>query len=618
MSGGASALDAGVWSIAAIRSGHQWSRWRELARDAPPFLLPEFFALSARLAGGEGLVATASRADRLVGALPLVRRRWELRALRSDHTPGFDYCGTPEGLDAIWGTLLRDRRWSELLLEGVPAGSLLASRLPELARAERCPAFVLPTTRQRFFALAGFEARLDSRFRMGLRRCERKAGDLQLERLSRPTRADFEEAMAIEGMAWKGAAGTDMRSDPRVAHLYGALGRLLGRRGRAHLNFLRAGGRRIAVLLSAEDADTIYALKTGYDPSSSALSPGHLIVWKIAADAESRGLRELNFVGQDSEWKRKWTDESRQLVSVRVYRRSVRGLALYGMRAVVKSRLPERMRDLRTPLRRGCQRDDIIGAFSLLERVRGRIRQGLGVKTALLRLLGRRPPAREPLGEASRFAAGDWVRVLDAPRIEGTLDSRSRLRGLWFVPQQWATCGRVYRVQKQVRRMRDDHGRYRPISRTVLLEGSTCAGEGPDPAGCGRRCPTMFRDDWLEPAARPRQGPPGPGPAAVRRARVRSVGEIVAGLNLAGRRDGLQFTPEMARYAGQRFPIVEAIPKVFEYDRWIGTRRPVYILEGLHCGGVVPGEPGPCDRACALLWHEDWLLLEPPAEQGGR
>jgi hypothetical protein len=96
---------------------------------------------------------------------------------------------------------------------------------------------------------------------------------------------------------------------------------------------------------------------------------------------------------------------------------------------------------------------------------------------------------------------------------------------------------------------------------------------------------------------------------------VRGAEEIVAGLDLAGRRDGMSFMPGMAEYAGRRFPIVEIIPKVFEYDRWVDTAKPVYVLEGVHCSGAIPGEPGPCDRACAILWHEDWLIIEPAAQQ---
>jgi hypothetical protein len=92
--------------------------------------------------------------------------------------------------------------------------------------------------------------------------------------------------------------------------------------------------------------------------------------------------------------------------------------------------------------------------------------------------------------------------------------------------------------------------------------------------------------------------------------RVRSVEEIRAGLDLRGRRGGLTFMPEMAQHAGKRFAIARQLTKVFEYDRWIAPRAPIYILRGAHCSGAVVGDNGPCDRACALMWHEDWLILE--------
>jgi hypothetical protein len=118
----------------------------------------------------------------------------------------------------------------------------------------------------------------------------------------------------------------------------------------------------------------------------------------------------------------------------------------------------------------------------------------------------------------------------------------------------------------------------------------------------------MFRDEWLEPA-------PAPGQVATarakRHARVRGLDEIAAGLDLRGRRDGVTFMPEMAAYAGKRLAVVDRIERVFELDRWTPTPHAIYLLDGARCSGAVLGDRGPCDRACALLWHEDWLVLEP-------
>ncbi len=599
-----------VRSFAEIRHSGTWPRWQALAAESVPFLAPDFFELTVPLADGAPFFAGAWEGDALVGALPLSLAGRTLRALRSDHSPMFDYCGSQEGLDAIWRALLATPGWDTLVLEGVPADSPLATRLPGLAGRDGCRTVAVPGARHLVIALPGFEANVSPKFLTNLRRCARKASGIELERIASPTRSDFKAALELEAMAWKAAAGTSIEADPHAAHLYRALVRIFGRRGRASLYFLRAGGERIAQLLALEDARTIYALKIGYDPRQSTLSPGHLLVWKVAEDARRRGLLAFDFAGRESEWKRKWTEQFSRTVSLRVYRRTPRGLALYTLRHVVKPRLPDAVRDIRAPLRSGCPQGNLLGAHTFTELVRSRIQNGLGVRSGIRRAIaGRGAPPAQPLGAASHFAAGSWVRVLDADRIRATLDESSRLRGLAFVPAQWNACGGVYRVSKHVRRMRDDKGRMRPISGTVMLEGVTCAGNGPEPAGCGRHCPLMFRDEWLEPAEAPRRQPGGAFAGV--RAHVRSLEEIRRGLDLHGRRDGVTFMPEMEQYAGRRFHVAGQLRQVFELDRWVEARAGIYILGGLHCGGAGMGARGPCDRSCALLWHEDWLILEP-------
>jgi hypothetical protein len=125
----------------------------------------------------------------------------------------------------------------------------------------------------------------------------------------------------------------------------------------------------------------------------------------------------------------------------------------------------------------------------------------------------------------------------------------------------------------------------------------------------------MFRDEWLEPAEAAHAAPPAPAmephrPAMQRHARVRDAADIANGLDLFGRRDGLTFMPEMKAFAGRRLPIASKLERVFELDRWVTPRAPIYLLDGAHCAGAVCGEDGPCDRACTLMWHADWLIIE--------
>lgn len=248
-----------------------------------------------------------------------------------------------------------------------------------------------------------------------------------------------------------------------------------------------------------------------------------------------------------------------------------------------------------------CQRDDIVGEHGVLVQIRGRVRAGLGIKSAVLQLV-KPPPPRPRLGKPSAFAIGTWVRVKPEPALRATLDTHGCTRGLSFTGSQWSTIGGVYRVASHVRRLRDDRGRFRPVSRTVLLEHVDCA-----PSGCGRNCPMMYRDEWLEPAEPPPSSTTHP---VLGHARVRDLAEILPGLDRHGRRDGVTFTLEMRGHAGKRFAIADRIARVLEYDRRVPTRAPIYILEGVHCGGAIAGARGPCDRACALMWHADWLEIE--------
>jgi hypothetical protein len=95
----------------------------------------------------------------------------------------------------------------------------------------------------------------------------------------------------------------------------------------------------------------------------------------------------------------------------------------------------------------------------------------------------------------SQYRAGDWVEVLGREAIEATLDSESKLRGLPFLPEQWAYVGGVYRVSQVVRRTVDQQGVFRPLAKTILLEGVVRSSTEHGP------CPFLFRDEWVKPAA---------------------------------------------------------------------------------------------------------------------
>lgn len=607
-----------------------WKQWNDLSKTATPFVRSEFFALEEPLVDdGVHLIVSAYRDHNLVGVLPLVRRGRLLESFASNHAPFYDYVGDADAVEQIWHTLRADRGWDRIILDRLPTRSVLLSRLPSLAIADLCVSIVKPGPSSPYFVLPNHEAKLNAKHKHNIRRCEKKIGGVELERITTFSREALEEGLAIEGAAWKDAAGSSIASSATLKHFYYALARLSARRGELSLYFLRAKGRRIAFLFALEDGHTLFALKTGYDPELREYSPGHLLFAEVARDAERRGLIELDFMGIADEWKRRWTDLTHDHSALLIYRPSIRGTSMLLGREVLKPRLPKnvvtRLASMRTELerrQRHCQRNDLVGAHSTVELLKGKVKYGVGIRSGFKRVMSDAPP-KAKLGTPSCFAPGDWVRVKDADQIKSTLDDKNKLRGLEFVPAQWSSCGNVYRVSKLMRRLVDDEGELRAVSHTVLLENVTCDGhvkphvEGEPAApqeknlGCGRHCPLMFRDEWLEPADDASHLTFETATEGF--AQVRSLAEIEATLDESRRRDGLTFMRGMEHFAGRRLPIVRRLTRIYELGRWLEPRAPIYLLEGAYCPGAAIGKEGPCDRACTLLWHGDWLTIEPKA-----
>lgn len=219
------------------------------------------------------------------------------------------------------------------------------------------------------------------------------------------------------------------------------------------------------------------------------------------------------------------------------------------------------------------------------------------------------------LGAPSVFKSGQVVRVKTRQDIAHMLDAGQRSRGLLFTESQWSFCGRTLVVDRVVRQMLDDHGVFRPISRAVILAGATCDAGG---AGCGRSCGLLWKDEWLEPASSEDDADSaivdgwanGPSGEIVR---VRSFHELRARADVGGPVGGIALPLDAAGHAGEYAHIER---RVHMPDRLpSGLPAPPvgdwFILRGVRCDGHELENPYPCDRRCALLWHQSWLEFDP-------
>lgn len=314
--------------------------WDRLATrcGAAPFLRPAFFNATARCFSIDGTLEPACARDGadLVAVLPLVRRGSRLAALRGDHTPRFDMIGSPDASALLWRVLRDDLAWHTLELAGVPEGSPLATQLVDLARADGFVVEVVRRSGSPFLPLHEFDQKLPGHFRRNLAARRRKLGEVELERVTVDDASALDDMFRLEAAAWKGEAGTAIASSEGTLRFYREVAAAFARTGALALTFLRSDGRRIAAHFALDDGRTYYLLKPGYDPDYARFGPGHLHVYEAALDARRRGLVELDFLGQEMDWKRSWTSLVRPQLRIEIYRPTRRGLATHALQYRVR------------------------------------------------------------------------------------------------------------------------------------------------------------------------------------------------------------------------------------------------------------------------------------------
>lgn len=120
------------------------------------------------------------------------------------------------------------------------------------------------------------------------------------------------------------------------------------------------------------------------------------------------------------------------------------------------------------------------------------------------------PGADRPGGAGEDLARGDVVEVLPHARIAHTLDGKGRCKGLRFMDEMKAFCGRQSRVLAMPRSILDLGGdKVRKAKDIVILEGFYC--DGADISGCDRACLYYWRKEWLSKVSGPAPDIPGPG-----------------------------------------------------------------------------------------------------------
>ena len=148
------------------------------------------------------------------------------------------------------------------------------------------------------------------------------------------TTAPEEMALAVadygrlESSGWKGEKGSAVHADNAQGMFYRSMLEAFCRQGRARVFRYLYDARLVAMDLCIEGDDHIVILKTTYDESiGNATSPALLMRQEAFAGlfAEPR-LHRIEFFGKIMDWHTRWSDESRTMYHLNLYRWPALGL----------------------------------------------------------------------------------------------------------------------------------------------------------------------------------------------------------------------------------------------------------------------------------------------------
>jgi CelD/BcsL family acetyltransferase involved in cellulose biosynthesis len=299
------------------------SEWDELVRAMSrpsPFLLHGWISELWRHYGDDATltVHVARRNGRLVGALPLCRRRrlgLEVTEFVGTRAPLSDLLLAP-GEDGGTAVALARRAgeagadFADLF--GLPASSRLAAALPSgsLSLIERLEAPVLELD-------AGwdavYESRLSKKARSERRRHRRgleRQGTVEISVARTPEELApaLEDAFRLHDLRWAGRRDSSAFATPLGRRFHQAAVLRVAKQDVARLVTLRLNGRAISYALYLQFERTLYGVGMAFDPAFARFSPGIETLYCALERGAAEGVRRVEFLGAAGPHKQQLTD----------------------------------------------------------------------------------------------------------------------------------------------------------------------------------------------------------------------------------------------------------------------------------------------------------------------
>jgi CelD/BcsL family acetyltransferase involved in cellulose biosynthesis len=298
-------------------------------------------------------VITVRDGPSLTALLPVVRIAMSRTSPTNWHTPLFGVVARDEAAAAAAARALFATKAAHISLSFLVAGDPAADAIRTAARETRYR--LLERTLARPFVVdteGGWEAyrrgRLGKELLGKLGRTRRRleeVGRVTFEMTDGGDRIDdlLSEIFRVEGSGWKGERRTAILSRPETQRFYRDVATWARERGTLALSVLRLEGTVIAGEVAILDVGRHLGLKAGFDERFARFGPGMLLLHDVLREDFERGIAVFDFLGDDADWKARWSTGRYELLRLQAFAPTPLGSAhlvayRYGRPAVIRSR----------------------------------------------------------------------------------------------------------------------------------------------------------------------------------------------------------------------------------------------------------------------------------------
>jgi CelD/BcsL family acetyltransferase involved in cellulose biosynthesis len=453
----------------------------------------------------ELLVLLAYEDGKLIGAAPLMKsigrllgipvKRIEfltmmpVAASPSNCSGELDFIITGRGEEVIERFLIHLRehhRWDYLRLYPIPEGSpteavleRLASRSGAIVQKKEAFMNACLHMEQGWETFAGT---VSKQFRRTIRQHEQKLeklGTIRCVEYRTPFELEvmYHDILEIEKASWKWGKGVAINS-VAFRDFYKRFALRAAELGWMRLWMIELDGKNIAYDYCVEYDGRVQSLKKSYRTEYRQYFPGGILEAHCFAAMAGEGVREVNLLWGDEEYKKKWSPVMEPHVEFTMFNSTP--YARFVESTFFKSDVVELGEKAELLLKRGLRFVGVRSGWSELTR------------EDQLHAHGTNAPALPQ----NTLKPGVLVRVKSVRDILLTLDDAGSLKNVSCMPEMLKLSGKVFRVSHLVPVRDTADVSHEGPQGAVVLHGACCNGEAHEE--CSKACLFLWREEWLE------------------------------------------------------------------------------------------------------------------------